>query len=95
MTDKRLAWVACRVGVALPGADICLHVARHGVKAEAQQVTASGIDVDNVLLSGAADNQNDLVVVGAYGHSRFRELVLGGATKELLKHMTVPAVMAH
>jgi nucleotide-binding universal stress UspA family protein len=78
-----------------PGADICLHVARHGVKAEAQQVTASGIDDDNVLLSRAADNQIDFIVMGAYGHSWFRELVLGGATKELLKHMTVPTVMAH
>lgn len=84
-----------RTDVDLPGADICLHLARHGVKAEAQQVTASDIDVGNVLLSSAADNQIDLIVMGAYGHSRFRELVLGGATKELLKHMTVPILMAH
>ncbi len=84
-----------RTDVDLPGADICLHLARHGVKAEAQQVTTSDIDVGNVLLSRAADNQIDLIVMGAYGHSRFRELVLGGATKELLKHMTVPILMAH
>ena len=84
-----------RTDVDLPGAEICLHLARHGVKAEAQQVTTSDIDVGNVLLSRAAGNQIDLIVMGAYGHSRFRELVLGGATKELLKHMTVPILMAH
>lgn len=79
----------------LPGADICLHLARHGVKAQAEHAVASDIDVGDVLLSRAADKDADLIVMGAYGHSRLREIVLGGATKHLLKHMTVPVLMSH
>lgn len=79
----------------LPSADICLHLARHGVNAEARSVTARDIDVGDELLSRVADDNIDLVVMGAYGHSRFRELVLGGATRFLLQHMTVPVLMSH
>lgn len=79
----------------VPGADICLHLARHGVRAEAHQIVVSDIDVGNLLLSRAADEEVDLIVMGAYGHSRFRELVFGGATRHLLDHMTVPVMMSH
>jgi nucleotide-binding universal stress UspA family protein len=48
-----------------------------------------------MLLSRAADKGADLIVMGAYGHSRLRELVLGGATRHILEHMTVPVLMAH
>jgi len=47
------------------------------------------------LLSRATDEAADLIVMGAYGHSRLRELVLGGVSRELLGHMTVPVLMAH
>ncbi len=79
----------------IAGADLCLHLARHGVKAEAHTIRATDIDVANLLLSHAADQDNDLLVMGAYGHSRFRELVLGGATRDVLAHMTVPVLMSH
>ena len=79
----------------LPGADIALHLARHGVKAEAASTVADDIDVGNVLLSRAADLGADLMVMGCYGHSRMRELILGGATREVLRHMTVPVLMSH
>ncbi|MDX1431464.1 MAG: universal stress protein [Gammaproteobacteria bacterium] len=79
----------------LPGADISLHLARHGVTAEARQIVADDIDVGEMLLSHAADNGADLIVMGAYGHARFREVVLGGATRQLLRHMTVPVLMSH
>ena len=79
----------------VPGADICLHLARHGVKAVAEHVRAEDIDVGAMLLSRAADLSADLIVMGAYGRSRLRELVLGGATRHLLQHMTVPVLMAH
>lgn len=79
----------------IPSADICLHLARHGVKAEARSVRASDIDVGDLLLSRAADEGADLIVMGAYGHSRLREIVLGGATRHLLKHMTVPVLLSH
>jgi len=79
----------------IPGADISSHLARHGVKAVAEHVVAHDIDVGNMLLSRASDAGADLIVMGAYGRSRLRELVLGGATWHLLNHMTVPVLMGH
>jgi len=48
-----------------------------------------------VILSRAADNRADLIVMGLYGHSRLREMVLGGASRTLLSSMTAPVFMAH
>jgi nucleotide-binding universal stress UspA family protein len=79
----------------LPGADLCLHLARHGVKAEAQELVASDIEAGDLLLSRAADSGADLIVMGAYGHARWREVVLGGVTRQLLNQMTVPVFMSH
>lgn len=79
----------------LPGADICLHLARHGVNAQAAYTESNGISVGELLLSRASDQRADLIVMGAYGHSRYRELVLGGATRQLLESMTVPVLMSH
>lgn len=79
----------------IPSADICLHLARHGVKVEAEHLYADDIDVGDVLLGRAADIGADLIVSGAYGHARWRELVLGGVTRHLLRHMTVPVLMTH
>lgn len=77
-----------------PGADIALYLARHGVKVEVSQETTS-IDIGNALLSRMADYGSDLLVMGGYGHSRFRETLLGGVTKTILEHMTVPVLMSH
>lgn len=79
----------------VPGADITLHLARHGVKAAADHIHAEDMDVGNMLLSRIADGQIDLLVMGAYGRSRLRELVMGGATRHILRHMTVPVMMSH
>jgi nucleotide-binding universal stress UspA family protein len=79
----------------IPTADICQHLARHGIRAEGSQITAKNIDVCNILLSHAADQNIDLMVVGAYGHNRLRESVLGGVTRDLLDHMTLPVLMSH
>lgn len=79
----------------LPGADLCLHLARHGVKAEAQSTIATDIDAGDLLLARAADHGADLIVMGAYGHARWREVVLGGVTRHLLAQMTVPVFMSH
>jgi len=79
----------------LPAADIALHLARHGVKAEAAHTTADDVGIGDVLLSRASDFSADLIVMGGYGHSRARELVLGGATRTLLRHMTVPVLLSH
>jgi nucleotide-binding universal stress UspA family protein len=79
----------------IPSADITLHLARHGVNAAAAQTRGADISVGDVLLSYAADIGADLIVCGAYGHSRLREMVLGGMTRHLLRHMTVPVLMSH
>lgn len=79
----------------IPCADICTHLARHGVKAEAQHLNAPDVRVGDVLLSRAADEGVNLLICGAYQKSRLRELVLGGVTRHLLQQMTVPVLMAH
>jgi len=79
----------------LPGADISLHFARHGVKVEAAQIIADDIQVGDMLLSRISDGGYDMVIMGAYGRSRIRELVMGGASRHILHHMTVPIFMAH
>ena len=79
----------------LPGADISLHLARHGVKATIERTVSAGVPAGEVLLSRAADLGADLLVIGAYGHSRMRELLLGGATRSILQSMTVPVLMSH
>jgi nucleotide-binding universal stress UspA family protein len=78
-----------------PGADIALHLARHGIKVDVQRIEARDVDGANVILSHIADQSSDLLVMGAYGHSRLRELVLGGVTRTILHDMTVPVFMAH
>jgi nucleotide-binding universal stress UspA family protein len=77
-----------------PGQDIALFLARHGVPCE---VTAqcSPLAVGPCLLSMACDLGADLIVMGGYGHSRLREMLLGGATAAILESMTVPVLIAH
>lgn len=79
----------------LPGAQIAEHLARHGLNVELKQLVAPDTDTASVILSHAADNAVDLVVMGGYGHSRFREFVLGGMTRSMLGSMTVPVLMSH
>ena len=79
----------------VPGADLSLYLARHGVKASAARQRAPSLDIGAQILSRAADTGADLIVMGGYGHSRLREVVLGGATRSLLEAMTVPVLMSH
>jgi nucleotide-binding universal stress UspA family protein len=78
-----------------PGADIAQHLARHGVKVTVERIVAPDLGADDALLNRAAESGADLIVIGGYGHSRLRELVLGGVTRGLLRHMTVPVLMSH
>jgi nucleotide-binding universal stress UspA family protein len=79
----------------IPGADIAHHLARHGLSVQVQNIAAPDLDVPNTILSHAADVSATLIVMGGYGHSRLRELVLGGATRGVLATMTVPTFMSH
>jgi nucleotide-binding universal stress UspA family protein len=66
----------------------------HGVSAQ-MRVEPVGADIADAMLSHAADTNADLIVMGAYGHSRWAERLLGGATRGLLASMTVPVLMSH
>lgn len=78
----------------VPGADIALYLARHGIKVEVIP-QKTHISIGNALLSLAADLGSDLLVMGGYGHSRFREIMLGGVTRTLIGSMTLPVLMAN
>lgn len=77
------------------GADIAEHLARYKLRVELARLPAPDIDVPSAILSHAADVDADLIVMGAYGHSRLRDFVLGGATRGMLRSMTVPTLMSH
>ena len=79
----------------IPGSDLTHFLARHGIKAEAASVTTDMSDVGEVILSRAFDVDADMIVAGAYGHSRTREWILGGVTKTLIHETAVPAFISH
>lgn len=82
-------------GTHFPGSELATALARHGIECEAAQSVSPEIGVGDEILSRLADRGSDLLVMGGFGHSRFRELVFGGATRSILAHMTVPVLMAH
>ena len=71
------------------------HLERYGIAVKARHTTAGGMPVGDVLLSALADASADLLVMGAYGHSRLRETVFGGVTATLLDSMTVPVLLSN
>lgn len=79
----------------LPGAEVAATLARHGVKVTVRKSIADEIGVADEVLARLADDGSDLLVMGAYGHSRLREMVFGGVTRQILRHMTVPTLMSH
>ncbi len=78
-----------------PSADICDTLERHGVKCTATQAEASNAKMGSEILRLAAAYGSDLLVMGCYGHSRFREFILGGASRDVLNQMTMPLLMSH
>jgi nucleotide-binding universal stress UspA family protein len=77
------------------GADMATHLARHKLNVTLQRISSGDIDVGNAILSYAADRAADFLVMGGYGHSRWREFFLGGATRQILSSMTLPTLMSH
>lgn len=78
-----------------PGGLLSQFLARHGVAVEIA-VLAKGLPrVSEVLLRHASDNELEMIVMGAYGHSRFRQAILGGATRNMLEVAEIPVFMAH
>ncbi|MGK5020846.1 universal stress protein [Janthinobacterium lividum] len=81
-----------------PGAELTHYLARHGVAAHLHLLDGGGVrrgDIGAALLTQAMQLSADLLVMGAYGHSRLRETILGGVTRTILQNMTIPVLMAH
>ena len=78
-----------------PGGALSQMLSRHGVRAEVSVLSKTLPRVCDVLLRHAGDIGADLVVMGAYGHSRFRESILGGATRNMLELAEIPVLLAH
>ena len=79
---------------AAPGAELALYLSRHGIEVEVTATTAYG-EVGESLLAFAEQKGADLIVMGAYGRSRFRELALGGASRTALRSSPIALWMAH
>jgi nucleotide-binding universal stress UspA family protein len=71
------------------------HLARHGITACPAEAFQLGTAISDVLLSRSVDLAADLIVAGAYHHSQLRETLLGGVSRELFQHMTLPVLMSH
>ncbi len=76
-------------------ATLMAHLARHGLSARSEHMTADHADIQPTILSVAADADVDMIVMGGYGHSRLKERLLGGVTRGMLQSMTVPTLMSH
>lgn len=75
--------------------DLTRHFARHNLKFSFHQVESKGRAIGDVLASAAAQRECDLLVMGAFGHSRIRDFVLGGATKSMLANPPLPLFLSH
>lgn len=78
-----------------PGGLLSQYLSRHGVSCEIDVLSKTLPRVSDVLMRHATDIEADMIVMGAYGHSRFREAILGGATRNMLEHAKIPVFLAH
>lgn len=77
-----------------PGADVAAFLSRHGVKVTVETLASGGVDPAIVLQRHSTDIGADLIVMGAYGHTRMRERIFGGTTQTMLGHVETPVLMA-
>lgn len=82
-------------GVLRPGQDLAAYLRSHGVEAGVQNLDGLGRTEARALLDEALAVDADMLVLGAYGHSRAREFLFGGVTRELLTASSIPLLMAH
>jgi nucleotide-binding universal stress UspA family protein len=78
-----------------PGGNIAEMLSRHGIRADISVLAKTMPRISDVLVRHARDIAADMIVMGGYGHSRFREAILGGATRNMLEIAEVPVLMAH
>jgi len=79
----------------LAAGDLAAHLAWHGVAADVRNLDATGDSVGAALLAEATRAEADLLVMGAYTHSRWRQLIWGGVTRHVLEHASIPVLLAH
>jgi nucleotide-binding universal stress UspA family protein len=79
----------------LPGADLGAYLASHGIKADLRQIKSAKTGVAQALLGGAAEAGADMLLMGAYGQSRQRELIMGGVTRHVIDHAAMPVMLTH
>ena len=84
-----------KVDEEVPAAQLARYMSEHGIKPEVNRTIASNISIGDMLLNDVADNGHDMIVMGGYGHQRLREMLLGGTTRHILQHMTVPVLFSH
>ncbi|MDH3609384.1 MAG: universal stress protein [Gammaproteobacteria bacterium] len=75
--------------------DLRKHLSHHGIDVEVRSLDPASKGTGKTILESALEYDADLIVMGAYGHTRLKEIVLGGATKYLLRHSTVPLFLSH
>ena len=75
--------------------DLRIHLSHHGLDAKVASLDPSTKGTGKTILEGALKHNADLIVMGAYGHTRIKEIILGGATKYLLKNTTIPLFLSH
>lgn len=77
-----------------PGAALAQMLGRHGIRVDVAVLARTQTQISDIIGRRAAETGADLVVMGAYGHSRFRQAILGGATRNMLGKANVPILMA-
>ena len=75
--------------------EITVHLNRHGIKTEVHSLQGSQFDKGDALLDQATELNSQMIIMGAYGHSRIRELMLGGTTRHVLEHTQLPVLFSH
>ncbi|MDW3224472.1 MAG: universal stress protein [Paracoccaceae bacterium] len=78
-----------------PGGALAVMLSRHDIGCDIQVMSRGGAKISERLRRHVTETNSQMLIMGGYGHSRFREAVLGGATREMLEHTTVPVFMAH
>ena len=79
----------------LTGANISRHLKRHGIQAEPRQAKAVEHEIGQTVLAVAAAEHCDTVIMGAWGHQRWQEMILGGVTRFMLENADRPIIMSH
>ena len=79
----------------LPGGELAAALSSHGINTEIHPVSTGGTEAGEALLNAVANRAAELLVMGAYGHSRISEMILGGATKSVLEGMNCPVLFSH